>query len=191
MKKLLTLLFLLITFNLYSQNQIVELCEDSNKTFTYYSLGTPNCVYNWAIKLNNRLIRTFKTEKITYTFEKEGNYEITVFSENELCESETQEYVIKVIPCRIPVVYIPNSFTPNSDGLNDTWRPVGSYIESMVISVYNNWGGLVYKTDDMGFVWDGTVGGLDAPTGVYIYFVEFVTIKGVYNYKVGSLTIYR
>jgi len=191
MKKLLTLLFLLITFNLYSQNQIVELCEDSNKTFTYYSLGTPNCDYSWSIKLNNGLIRTFKTEEITYTFEKEGNYEITVFSENELCQSETQEYFVKVIPCRVPVIYIPNSFTPNRDDLNDTWRPVGSYIESMVISVYSNWGGLVYKTDDMDFVWDGTVGGLDIATGVYIYFIEFVTIKGVYDYRVGSLTIYR
>jgi len=191
MKKLLTLLFLLITFNLYSQNQIVELCEDSNKTFTYYSLGTPNCDYSWSIKLNNGLIRTFKAEEITYTFEKEGNYEITVFSENELCQSETQEYFVKVIPCRVPVIYIPNSFTPNRDDLNDTWRPVGSYIESMVISVYSNWGGLVYKTDDMDFVWDGTVGGLDIATGVYIYFIEFVTIKGVYDYRVGSLTIYR
>ena len=191
MKKLLSLLFLLTTFNLYSQNQIVELCEDSNKTFTYYSLGTPNCDYSWSIKLNNGLIRTFKTEEITYTFEKEGNYEITVFSENELCQSETQEYFVKVIPCRVPVIYIPNSFTPNRDDLNDTWRPVGSYIESMVISVYSNWGGLVYKTDDMDFVWDGTVGGLDIATGVYIYFIEFVTIKGVYDYRVGSLTIYR
>ena len=191
MKKLISLLFLLISFNLYSQNQIVELCEDSNKIFTYYSLGTPNCEYTWSIKLNNKLIKTFKTEKITYTFEKEGDYEINVFSENELCQSETQEYIVKVIPCRIPVIYIPNSFTPNRDGLNDTWQPTGSYLASVTVSVFNRWGGLVYRTDDMNFAWDGTLGGFDAPEGAYVYFVEFVTIKGIYDYRVGSLTIYR
>jgi gliding motility-associated-like protein len=96
-----------------------------------------------------------------------------------------------VIPCRVPVIYIPNSFTPNRDDLNDTWRPVGSYVSSITVSVYNRWGGLVYKTDEMGFAWDGTIGGLDAPTGSYVYFIEFVTVKGVYDYRVGSLTIYR
>jgi gliding motility-associated-like protein len=191
MKKILLLIFLLITFRLYAQNQIIELCEDSNNTFTYYAPGTPNCTYNWLITKNGSNIETFNTEKITFTFTKTGNYEITVYSENELCVSETQSYEVKVIECRVSTIYVPNSFTPNKDRLNDTWAPIPNNIKSMTVFVYTRWGSLVYKTDDPEIKWDGTFGGMESPVGVYIYYIEYTTVKNVYGYKVGTITLYR
>lgn len=192
MKKVFFIILFIVCFiKSYSQDQTIELCEDSNKTFTYYAPGTPNCTYNWLITKDGSNVKTFYTEKITYTFTKSGTYNITVFSENELCASETQSYEVRVIECRISSIYVPNSFTPNKDRLNDTWYPVPNNIKDMTVSVYTRWGGLVYKTNDPELEWDGTFGGMESPVGVYVYYIEYTTIKGVYGYKVGTITLYR
>jgi hypothetical protein len=61
----LSLLFLLFSFNVYSQDQTVELCDHYNNIFTYKSPGTPNCTYNWIIYLNDKPYKTYQTEEIT------------------------------------------------------------------------------------------------------------------------------
>jgi gliding motility-associated-like protein len=61
-------------------------------------------------------------------------------------------------------VFIPNAFSPNSDGLNDRFKPVGERIESYEISIYTRWGELIYKSGDSNG-WDGA----DAHSGLYMY----------------------
>jgi|688.fasta_scaffold32444_11 gliding motility-associated-like protein len=190
--RLILLLFLFINFNLYSQNQTIELCEDSNNTFTYNSIGSPDCEYYWEIKLNNWPIFSFTGKEMTYTFKDVGDYKIILFSENTLsCRSEPEIYDVKVINCRIPIITIPNAFTPNSNNLNDIWQPISSYMAEIKIFVYNKWGGLVFATENFNDFWDGKLNGDDCPSGVYVYYVEYKTIKGFNGYKRGTVTLYR
>lgn len=70
----------------------------------------------------------------------------------------------------IPVAwFIPNAFTPNGDQVNDVLRVTGPEpCQSPVMSVHNQWGQLIWEGDsEQG--WDGTVGGMPAPEGVYVY----------------------
>jgi gliding motility-associated-like protein len=69
------------------------------------------------------------------------------------------------------LVYIPNTFTPNDDGLNDVFMPVGEGIssENYHFMIFNRWGALVYQTQKPGEGWDGKVSGVEAVTGIYTY----------------------
>jgi hypothetical protein len=92
MRILLAILFCLFSFGAFSQDQIVELCEDSLKEFTYFAPGTPNCEYNWSVYYNNSLLKSYKGENLILNYKKSGNYKLEVYSENELCQSEVEEY---------------------------------------------------------------------------------------------------
>lgn len=66
-------------------------------------------------------------------------------------------------------IFIPNSFTPNHDGKNDEFRAEGRLITSFQMFIYDNWGNLVTKLNDISEAWNGKNKGQDAPSGVYIY----------------------
>jgi len=68
-------------------------------------------------------------------------------------------------------VFIPTSFTPNADGINDFWKPVGRDLVSYQLHIFNRNGEIVFETRDMGAFWDGSfVGGEHyVPDGVYTY----------------------
>ena len=191
MKRFLLFIFLVISAVAHSQNQVVELCEDSLKTFTYFAPGTPDCEYNWSVYLGGSVVKLYQGEKLQLTYQKSGDYRLEVYSENELCESETEEYSIQVIECRLPAVYIPNAFTPNSDGLNDIWIPKYSWIAKFNLQIYNRWGQLIFETNQFDRGWDGTFCGMASPMGAYIYTIEYTTVKGSKGLKTGDLILYR
>lgn len=71
------------------------------------------------------------------------------------------------------VIYFPNAFTPNSDGLNDRFRPKQLNIVRFKLLIYNRWGEKVFETDDPSLGWDGTFRGTQCPAGVYVYSSTF------------------
>lgn len=56
-------------------------------------------------------------------------------------------------------VYVPNTFTPNNDGINDVFRVEGIDLRGFRLEVHNRWGELVFSTDDPNRFWDGSVQG--------------------------------
>ncbi len=75
--------------------------------------------------------------------------------------------------------YMPNAFTPNGDGLNDTFRavPKYDYISSYQLAIYNRWGQQIFECNDIDCGWDGTYQGDASPNGVYIYRVVYEEIS--------------
>jgi len=65
--------------------------------------------------------------------------------------------------------FIPNSFTPNEDGLNDVFKPVVSGFESMEFTVFDRWGAKMFESSDANRGWTGIVGNDQAKTDVYAY----------------------
>jgi gliding motility-associated-like protein len=71
---------------------------------------------------------------------------------------------------RCPVsVFYPNAFTPNNDGVNDVFLPIGSDVVAFHLTIYNSWGQLVFESRNLEKGWDGKVGGKPAPVGTYVY----------------------
>lgn len=57
------------------------------------------------------------------------------------------------------VIYVPNAFTPNSDGLNDGFKAMGIGIVQFKIQIFDRWGALIFESDDIEKAWDGSVNG--------------------------------
>ena len=68
-------------------------------------------------------------------------------------------------------VYVPNSFTPNNDGLNDVFRAEGQDLRGFTMRIFNRWGELIFESNDPNEPWLGNVKGGDhyAPDGVYVW----------------------
>jgi len=69
----------------------------------------------------------------------------------------------------ITPVWFPTSFTPNGDGLNDTYRPVGKGIKLFSMQIFDRWGGMVFETRQLDTGWDGRFKGEFCPDGTYVY----------------------
>ncbi|RLD40738.1 MAG: hypothetical protein DRI89_11360 [Bacteroidetes bacterium] len=75
--------------------------------------------------------------------------------------------------------YMPNAFTPNGDGLNDTFRavPKYDYISSYQLTIYNRWGQQIFECNDIDCGWDGNYNGKASPNGAYIYKIVYEEIS--------------
>ena len=71
-------------------------------------------------------------------------------------------------------MFIPNAFTPNGDGRNEVFRPiVHCRAKDYAFKVFNRYGGVVFHSADTGKGWDGKAGQMDAPSGVYIWWLRY------------------
>lgn len=70
-----------------------------------------------------------------------------------------------------PLVFAPNAFTPNEDGLNDEFRPILNGYESWNyrLLIFDRWGEVVHENTDRNAGWDGTRNGKDALIDVYVW----------------------
>lgn len=89
------------------------------------------------------------------------------------------------------IVFIPNIFSPNSDGANDILYLRGENIKEATISIYNRWGEKVYESNDITKGWDGTYKDKPCPAEVYVYYVNVTFINGVTEQKNGNITLVR
>ena len=94
----------------------------------------------------------------------------------------------------IPVIYIPNFFTPNNDGYNDVWEikgvVSGDYIFSS-ISIFNRFGKLLKNMSLNQNFWDGTYNGIKLPTNDYWYRIELVRSDNTVLSRTGHFTLRR
>ncbi|MFN4084084.1 MAG: gliding motility-associated C-terminal domain-containing protein [Bacteroidia bacterium] len=90
-----------------------------------------------------------------------------------------------------PIVYMPNAFTLNNDGLNDTyyWLPV--FVKDFNIQIYNRWGEKVFETNNKNQPWNGTYNGKIAPSDVYFYKLFYTGWEGTEKSQSGNFTLIR
>jgi gliding motility-associated-like protein len=101
---------------------------------------------------------------------EQGIYSISVIDANE-CTMVINSISLTDTP--VDCIKIPNAFSPNADGINDTWIIDGREIfPDALISIYNRWGQMLYQARGDGEAWDGTYNDRFVPTGTYIYIME-------------------
>jgi len=117
------------------------------------------------------------------TIEGEGEYSVIVSDENGCLDSTS----ITIDACGD--WKMPNVFTPDGDGLNDTFGLVveGDGVEVLDFKIFNRWGNLVH---DEKTAWNGEFDGNPHPTDVLIYMIRFETKEGVEELK-GDVSLIR
>jgi len=155
-----------------TDNQVTFLPTMRNgKTFTYE--------WQFTNSTNVGGIDTSSMKNPTKIYDNNGKFPAMVVVKNEF---GCVDSVFKVITVEEDVnVFIPNTFSPNDDNVNDVFniKGLGLKSEGYYMEVFDRWGTLLYATKDINKGWDGTVKGLKASEGVYVYKVKVVGGNGV------------
>ena len=124
---------------------------------------------------------------LMYTFQEGGDYKVALRYEVDGCSfKDSIEVPIRAfVLCQIT---IPNTFTPNGDGINDTWfvENIEHYPE-VEVSIFNRWGELLVSQTGYQNDWDGTGNGKQLEEGTYFYIFNF----GEFGIKKGTVTIIK
>lgn len=102
-----------------------------------------------------------------------GQYPITVTGAISVNYSISfVQGTLKVLPTQASFI-IPNTFTPNGDGINDTWDIKNlSYYVDCSVNIFTRWGQKIYSSVGYAIPWDGTYKGALLPTGTYYYVID-------------------
>lgn len=76
------------------------------------------------------------------------------------------------------LIFIPNAFSPNGDGINDTFQLKGVGVKEVSFRVYSRTGQSLYYSTDPNFLWDGLVNGEPIEDGSYYYLLSVTTVFG-------------
>jgi gliding motility-associated-like protein len=111
---------------------------------------------------------------------------------SNLCGVVSDSIYIELIDCQSEL-FIPNSFTPNGDGINDIWYVTGVNVSDVRVQIFDRWGLLVFETTDMTKPWVGDylLGTHFVPADVYHYLIRFVDINGDHLKKRGVISVIR
>jgi gliding motility-associated-like protein len=128
---------------------------------------------NIANPVASPVVTTTYTLDVTSTAGCEGNGSVTV----------------NVVKTNLPPILIPNAFSPNGDGINDTWVITNlSYYPGATLDVFNRYGQLLLHSEGYGKPWDGTYNGNPLPMATYYYILN---PKNNTKKMAGSVTIFR
>lgn len=124
-------------------------------------------------------------ENINYiNVTSEGEYTVTMQSADG-CRSTDTVYMLEASV----FMKVPNAFTPNGDGLNDTFRPVANLemVRQFRMTIYNKWGEKIFKTTDATAGWNGA----GAMPGVYVWAISYENRVGQRFELKGSVTVIK
>lgn len=119
-------------------------------------------------------------------FEKNGSYLIKlVYRSTDGCLF----YDSALVTSMLIDVWLPNSFTPNGDGINDLFGPVGQGVKSYKLSVYNRWGEKIHEGASL--PWDGRFKGRQVMDGIYLYELRWLDDEGVVHRQRGMVSVWH
>ena len=116
----------------------------------------------------------------THTFRDTGLQEVKLIVTRDNGCQDTLSKIIDVVP--FVLYHMPNAFTPNNDGTNETFfgRGILEGIKGFEFTIWNRWGERIFHTNDPDEGWNGRTNnaGEIAPIGSYIYLVTYIGPRG-------------
>jgi len=164
-----------------------------NGIASFFNTSSANVqAFSWDFGTGNAA-DTSNRENPEFAYTDAGTYTVTLTGRDGACEADTTQEVNVVIANLL----LPNVFSPNGDGLNDTWLISNSAYRGIDLQVYDRWGVQVFSESVNGsapvqLAWDGASdSGSDVPEGVFIYAVEIELASGQKITRTGSVTVIR
>jgi gliding motility-associated-like protein len=112
-------------------------------------------------------------------------YTVTFTADNG-CTATDEVYVILN-----GSLFVPNTFTPNGDGVNEEFGIWGTELAEMQLMVFNRWGELIFESEDINVRWDGTYNGSQSPVDTYVWKVEATELSGYRRAAIGHVNLVR
>ena len=142
---------------------------------------TPHAYYHWSTGATSPSI----------SVQADGLYSVHL---SGMCIDAYAEMLVTEGACD-PLIYVPNSFTPNGDGVNEVFGVgyQGGY-RDFTLDIFDRWGERIVSFNDPSMTWDGTVGGSPVPDGVYVWKIRYraTTDNGARSRElIGHVTVLR
>jgi gliding motility-associated-like protein len=159
----------------------IELTNNCATSFSWSPAGDVAAPTNGETRITPSAAGEF-----TYTLEMNDNIASCI---------ATDTFRLRVVDpddldCR--TVFFPKAFTPNNDGLNDTYGISNPFAIQQLVAFerFDRWGGRVFYTEDPFLQWDGFVNGQAVNSGVFLYRVRWLC-NNIERLDAGSLTVLR
>ena len=157
---------------------------------TDHSTGATSWYWNFGDVISST--NTSIVQNPTHTYTAVGKYDVWLIVTSEHGCMDSTSMVIQV---ESPYsFYIPSAFTPDKDGLNEVFKPVGRGLNpnEYTMMIFDRWGRLVFKTNTPYAAWDGYVSvGVRAPHGVYAYRFFVRDLEGKRHEYSGHFSLIR
>lgn len=129
----------------------------------------------------------------SHTYPEIGTYPVTLYSTNADGCIDSASYFVTIND--ILTVYIPNAFTPNTDGINDVFNVYSHGIDpkDFELMIFDRWGNKIFRTTDLFEGWNGAVNnhGDVVQEDTYVYRVNYRDLKGRKRKLIGHVSIVK
>lgn len=151
--------------------------------------ASPNPVnYSWAPAIDSFSCTDCRRPFVTVN----ANQVVYAYAVNQWGCQASDSVVLKVVSCAPESVFVPNTFTPNNDDLNDRLYVRGIGLAALeFFRVFDRWGRLVFETQNINEGWDGTVNGKLADVATYVYHLKATCSSNELVEKSGNVTLIR
>jgi gliding motility-associated-like protein len=151
-----------------------------------FSTGDQIIQWTWSFAYG----KTISTDANTfYFFEDSGDYPVQLKVENIWGCKDSTTKIIQVDTD--PRLFVPNSFTPDYDGLNDVFQPEGRGIVTYDLQIYNRKNQKIFQSMDFETGWDGIYFGEKCPNDIYVWKISALDVRGKKYDLSGTLTLLR
>lgn len=142
--------------------------------------------WDWVFDLDGS---TATDQYPTFTYQEPGNYTVTLLITDPIgCQDSTFRLLIIDPQAEF---FLPNAFTPDGDGLNETFGPEGVGILEYELLIFNRWGQLVFSATDPRQRWDGTYNGTPVENGAYAVKCRWRDARNNKRDHFGHVTVLR
>jgi len=152
-------------------DEFIQICEGDSVVSSYAAAVTAPGITEWTLLGN-----VTQSPTLTVSWNNAGMYVIQATHTVDGCVSEPTTTTVTVSRCPQMLYYVPNTFTPDGNQHNQTWRPVftsGFDPAEFHLTVFNRWGEMVWESYWAEAAWDGTYNNALCADGVYTYKIWF------------------
>jgi gliding motility-associated-like protein len=145
----------------------------ANSTFTLTNI-TPN-TYTLSWHYNNEVVSN--NTNYIHNITGVANYCFSLEITTPLGCTNKDSACVYVADTLITNIYVPNTFTPNDDGINDKLQALGKHFTLQQFNIYNRYGELLFTTNNILMGWDGSYQKANCEGGVYFYVLKYLNEK--------------
>ena len=126
----------------------------------------------------------------TFNFNTNQTYYINSISEYGCVTTDTLK--VHVFENGLIDIFVPKSFSPNRDGINEQlFVYLAGIRDFKYFKIFNKYGQIMFETKNADTPWDGRVNGTDQPLGAYVWIAEGVDINGKQIIEKGTIMLLR
>ena len=190
-KCIITILLGVSTQLVYGQyfHQILYFFDNTDER-SYTFDNNPDNTYDFQVINGEILIQQGDGVLIRWDYESQYGILYVTATNQYGCSSTTNIYM-SVLPCDRTTIFVPNSFTPNDNSLNETFKPKGTNIKDYEMVVHNRWGEELFFTRNILVGWDGIYKGKLVQMGVYVYQITYQDHENYYHTVIGKLNLVK